>query len=168
MIAMLRAAQNAALTFWRMRDARERRFLSVAACFIVCTLYYLLLIAPAISGRSQLNKTLPSLHQQVAQLQALANESAELSSKRAAPFPEMTTASLAQSLTTHGLKATSLTVSEQTAQLRMDSVSFTQTLGLLDELRQNMRVNVVDAKFTALSETDSIDATLTLQQAGKQ
>lgn len=154
--------------FWSMRDARERKLLTLCACLIVGALYYLLLIAPAISGRTRLNHELPALHQQVAQLQALANEAADLKSKGATPVAPLSQDSLAMTLSAHGLKAKSLNISEQTAQLAMDNVSYTQTLALLDIIKQTMRIDVVDAKFTLLDKVDMVNASLTLHQAGMQ
>ena len=152
--------------FWSMRDARERKLLTLCVCLIVGTLYYLLLIAPAVTGHARLNHELPALHQQVAQLQALANQAADLKSKEASPVAPLSQDSLAMALSAHGLKAKSLNISEQTTQLAMENVSYTQALALLDTLKQTMRIDVVDAKFTLLDKVDMINASLTLHQSG--
>ncbi len=163
----LSALRNMAVSFWSMRDAGERRLLLACACFVFATLYYLLLIAPAITARTRLSRELPTLHQQVAQLQAVANEAADLNSKHSNAVPNMSADKLASALVTHGLKAKSLNVTEQNALLTMEKVSYAQTLALLDELKQTLRVDVLDAKFTVLEQADMIDASLTLHQAGK-
>lgn len=152
--------------FWAVRDARERKLLTLCACLIVGTLYYLLLIAPAITGRTRLNHELPALHSQFAQLQALANEAEDLKNKGTTQVAPLTQDSLAMALVAHGLKANSLNISDRYAQLAMDNVSYTQTLALLDTLKHTMRIDVVDAKFTLLDKVDMIDANLTLHQAG--
>jgi general secretion pathway protein M len=167
MRAKFNALRDTALSFWSMRDARERRLLLICACFIFATLYYLLLIAPAITARTRLNRELPVLHQQVAQLQAVANEVVDLNNKRSDAVPDMNADNLARALVAHGLKAKSLNVTEQNALLTMEKVSYAQTLALLDELKQTLRVDVIDAKFTTLEKADMVDASLTLHQAGK-
>lgn len=153
--------------FWSLRDARERRLLALCAGLIVAALYYLLLIAPAIQARARLARELPVLHQQVAQLQALSNVAAELNNKAATPVAALTRDSLAMALAAHGLQAKRLDVSDQTVQLALEDVSYTRTLALLAALKQDMRVQVVAARFNALEKADRMDATLTLQQAGQ-
>ncbi len=57
--------------FWAARDARERAMLAVAALVVTFGLAYALLIDPALSGRERLNKDLPELRRQVAQMQSI-------------------------------------------------------------------------------------------------
>jgi general secretion pathway protein M len=164
----LNKAQHAAQNFWALRDARERRLLTLTAIVIICVLYYVLLIAPALAGRTRLNKELLSLHQQVAQLQALSGEAAELSSKAATPLAKMSSETLNKLLATHGLQAKSVNVTGDAIQLRLENVSYSQTLSLLDELQQTARISVSAAEITALTQADMIDASVTLLQAGGQ
>ena len=58
--------------FWEARIERERQFLIAAAIFFVLILLYLIAIEPALTGREEIRKSLPMLHQQAAQMQQMA------------------------------------------------------------------------------------------------
>lgn len=160
-------AQQYVAAFWALRDARERKLLLVSAAVIAAALYYLLLIAPALAGREQLAKNLPSLRAQVAQLQALSGEAAGLAEKTGTSVAAMTKETLNASLAAHGLKAQSASVTGEVAQIQLAGVSFTRTLDWLLELQKTARVSVGDAKITPLTQPDQIDAIFTLHQSGQ-
>jgi len=149
--------------FWAARDARERAMLAAAALVVTIALVYLLLIAPALSGRVQLNKNLPILRQQVAQMQALSNEAATLSGKSAAPSVAMSKENLEAALARHGLKPQSVTLTGDFAKVQLASVSFAGTLNWLDEMQRTALLSVVDANIVALGQPDMINATVTLR-----
>ena len=52
--------------FWDERQGRERQYIIAAVIVVVFTLVYLIGIDPALTGREELNKSLPTLHQQAA------------------------------------------------------------------------------------------------------
>ena len=160
-------ARQYVAAFWALRDARERKLLLVSAAVIAAALYYLLLIAPALAGREQLTKNLPSLRAQVAQLQALSGEAAGLAEKTGTSVAAMTKETLNASLAAHGLKAQSASVTGEVAQIQLAGVSFTRTLDWLLELQKTARVSVGDAKITPLTQPDQIDAIFTLHQSGQ-
>jgi general secretion pathway protein M len=160
-------SQQAANAFWLMRDARERKLLSLATVVIVTTIFYLLLIAPALGGRERLNKALPLLHEQVAQMQALSSAASSLTSKTAAPVSIMTKEMLTAALSAHGLKASSVSMMNEAAQLHLQAVSFAQTLAYLDDLQKSARISVSEAKITVLAQPDQVDASFTLHQSGQ-
>lgn len=161
---ILAKLQQAASTFWMMREARERRLLLIAAAFIIATLYYLLLVAPAISARELHNKDLPQLREQVAQMQALSGEAASLSSLAPGTIPAMSSETLTTSLAAHGLKAGSINVIGETAQLQLSGASFSNTLGWLQDLQLSSRISVSATKITPLAKPDQVDASFTLHQ----
>jgi len=150
--------------FWTVRDARERIMLTAAAAVIVLALTHTLLIAPPLSGRAQLNKNLPVLRQQVAQLQTLSKEAASLSEKPAPTVPAITIEDIEASLARKGLKPQSATLSNSHVQIKLASASFENTLGWLNEMQQTAQLSVVDANIVALSKPDMVDATVTLRQ----
>ena len=160
-------AQQYVAAFWALRDARERKLLLVSAAVIAAVLYYLLLIAPALAGREQLAKNLPSLREQVAQLQALSGEAAGLAEKTGTSVAAMTKETLNATLAAHGLKAQSTSVTGGIAQIQLSGVSFARTLDWLLELQKTARVSVGDAKITPLTQPDQIDAIFTLHQSGQ-
>ena len=150
--------------FWAARDARERAMLVVAALAGTLGLVYLWLIDPGLAGRDQLNKDLPVLRRQVAQMQLLSKESAELSGKSAAPLIPMSKEKIETDLARNGLKAQSVLLTGDYAKVQLAAVSFGGTLNWLDALQKSSRVAVVEANIVALAQADSVNATFTLHQ----
>jgi general secretion pathway protein M len=166
MNARLNAVLQLLGVFWAAREARERRMLLLAASVILAAAGYLLLIAPALSGREKLRATLPPLREQVAQLQTLSSIAMNLAAVTDTPPAAMTKETLTRTLVAHNLKVQSLSVTAETAQVTLVGASFAQTLRWLDELQKSSRVNVSAAKITALAQPDQVDASFTLQQTG--
>lgn len=162
--------------FWAARDARERAMLSAAAAVAGLGLIYALLIDPALAGREQLNKNLPLLRQQVAQLQELSKEAAALSQKpaqpragnSAAPSSAMSRENIEAALARNGIKPKSVTLSGGFAKVQLAAVSFAGTLNWLDDMQKTARLSVADANIVALAQPDMIDATLTLRKSGNE
>jgi general secretion pathway protein M len=157
--------------FWMARNARERAMLAVAALVIAFSLAYVLLIAPALAGREQLNKNLPKLRQQVAWMQALSKEATTLSGKATLSASGSPTAPLAISkeaidatLARNGLKAQNVMLTGDFVKIQFASVSFSGTLHSLDDMQKNTLLFVVDANIVALAQPDMINATFTLHQ----
>lgn len=153
--------------FWAARDARERAMLSAAAGVLLLGLYYVLLIDPALTGREQLNKNLPVLRQQAAQLQALSREAAALSGKTAAPPVAMSREIIEAALARKGLKAQSVTLTGDFAKVQFAAVSFSGTLDWLEDMQRTAMLSVADANIVALAIPDMADATITLRQQRK-
>lgn len=157
--------------FWMARNARERAMLAVAALVVAFSLAYILLIAPALVGRDQLNKNLPKLRQQVAWMQALSKEATTLSGKAALSASGSSTTPLAVSrevidttLARNGLKAQNVMLTGDFVKIQFASVSFSGTLHSLDDMQKNALLFVVDANIVALAQPDMINATFTLHQ----
>ncbi len=161
---LLNQARQSLAAFWTARDARERAMLAVAALAVTLGLIYALLIDPALSGRAQLNKNLPVLRQQVAQLQALAKEAAVLSGKSAAPLIAMSKENIEAALARNGLKPQSMVLTSDFAKVQLAAVSFAETLNWLDEMQKTALLSVVDANIVALEKPDMVNATFTLRQ----
>jgi len=150
--------------FLAARDAREQTMLAVAALAVTFGLAYALLIDPALAGRSQLNKNLPVLRQQVAQMQALSKETAALSGKSAAPLITMSKENIDAALARNGLKPQSVMLTGDYVKVQFAAVSFAGTLNWLDDIQKNALISVVDANIVALAQPDMVNATLTLRQ----
>jgi general secretion pathway protein M len=160
----LGAAGQSFSTFWAARDARERKMLSAMFVVVLVGVVYGLLINPALSGRDQLNKDLPVLRQQAAQLQSMAREVTGLASQNRPPVAPMAREGLESTLAAKGLKAENLAVSGEIAKVQLSTVSFSALLQWLDEIQKSALVSVVDANIVALPQPDSVNATLTLRQ----
>jgi general secretion pathway protein M len=165
-LTRLLARSRLSLTeFWAMRDAREHAMLSAAAAVVTFGLIYALLIAPAMTGRELLNKDLPLLRQQVAQLQALAKQAETLSGKPAPAAAAISRENIEAALARSGLRPQSVISTGDYTKVQLAAVSFAGTLTWLEEMQKTALLFVVDAEIVALAQADKVDATLTLRQA---
>jgi general secretion pathway protein M len=162
--ALLDKFRQSFLEFWAARDARERTMLEVAALAMTFGLTYALLIDPAMAGRDQLNKNLPLLRQQAAQMQALSNEASALSGKAAVPLITMSQKNIETTLARNGLKPQSVILTGDYAKVQLAAASFAGTLNWLDDMQKNALISVVDADIVAQAQPDMINATLTLRR----
>lgn len=154
--------------FWAARGARERAMLAIAAAVAAFGAIYALLIDPALTGRSQLGKSLPVLRQQAAQMQALSKEAAALSGKAAPQAAAISMESIEAALARHGLKPKSVALTGDIARVQLAAASFSGTLNWLDDMQKTALLSVADANIVALAQPGMIDATLTLRQRGNE
>ena len=162
--ALMLQSRQTFLEFWAARDARERAMLAIAALVVAFGLVYALLVGPALSGRDSLNKNLPLLRQQVAQMQTLSKQAAALSIKPAAPLAAMSKENIEAALARNGLKPQSLLLTGDFAKVQLASVSFSATMDWLDDMQQTALLSVADANIVALPKPDMVNATFTLRQ----
>ena len=155
-------------SFWAARNAREQKILAAGALTAGFGLAYALLINPALAGREKLNSDLPMLRQQVAQMQALSKEAGSLSAKNASNTIRMSRENIEAALARNGLQPQSVMLSGDYAKVQLASVSFAGMLNCLDDMQKNMQVTVADAKIVALDKPGMVNASLTLQQPGKE
>ncbi|MDY7576370.1 type II secretion system protein GspM [Actimicrobium sp. CCI2.3] len=160
----IQGARESAATFWNDRSAQERKQLLVISSVLLLTLLYLLLIAPALSGREQLRNSLPELRQKAAEMQQLSRDAAALSANIAPPPPLLSKEIMDTSLATRGLKPQSVVVSEDVVRIQLSSVSFAALVDWLGEVQKTVRLSVIDANITAQTASDTVNATLTLRQ----
>ena len=153
-----------ALSYWIARTDQERKFLTVGGAVAALALLYLVFLDPALEGRAELRRSLPSLRQQAAQLQALASEAQALAGTPAPAVTPMTREGLTASMATRGLTAASLAMTGEYAKIELKAVSFANLMAWLDTQRRENRVLVQDAAFTAQTALGQVDATLTLRQ----
>ncbi len=156
--------RDAVSAFWNDRSVRERKQLLLMAVVTVLALLYLLLVAPALSGRAQLRKSLPELRQKSADMQQLVREAAMLSASVAPPPILLSKENVDTTLGAHGLKAQSIVVTEDVVRIQLNAASFSSTIDWLDDVQKTARLSVIDAGIVALPAADSVNATLTLRQ----
>jgi general secretion pathway protein M len=157
--------------YWLARTDQERRMLSIGAAAAVVALVYSVFIDPALSGRARLQKDLPQLRQQAAQLQAMARDAGELSRQPAQQVTPMTKESLTASLTALGMTPQSASITGEFARIQLTGVSFANLVSWLDAQRRESRISVQEATVTAQTPAGQVDATLSLRQdagAGQQ
>lgn len=151
---------------WHARTEQERKFLVVGAGVVLGALVYMLFIGPAVTGRAQLEKALPQLRQDAAQLRSMAVEAGELSRQPPAQGTPMSREGLTASLTAMGLTPQSVTMTGEFAKVQLSAVPFASLVGWLDGQRREGRISVQEASISAQSDSGGgkVDATLTLRQ----
>ena len=155
---------ESASVFWQARNERERSILISGAAALLLFLLYAILFAPALSGRAALNKRLPEMRQQLAEMQSLAKQASEFTGATA-PDPEpVTQDSVTASLTAHGMKPQNLTVTSDLVHLQINPVAYSSLMDWIGEQQRDSRLTVVDANIVALAQTDSVNASVTLRQ----
>jgi len=147
--------------FWEARIERERQFLIAAAIFFVLILLYLIAIEPALTGREEIRKSLPMLHQQAAQMQQMAQELASLPS--AENRHEVTRETIEAGMANNGLKAQTLSVSDGVVRAQFNSTTMSALQAWLLEVQKSSGLFADEVKITGL-EGGAISASLTLRQ----
>jgi general secretion pathway protein M len=149
---------------WLARTEQERKFLAIGGALAALALVYALFVAPAVAGRAQLEKTLPQMRQDAAQMRSMALEAGDLARQPVLQVAPMTRESVAASLAAVSITPGSLAVTGDTARLQLSGVSFANLVGWLDAQRRESRISVQQAAFTAQDQAGQVDATLTLRQ----
>jgi general secretion pathway protein M len=149
---------------WMARTEQERKFLTIGGAAVLGALVYILFISPAVTGRAQLEKSLPQLRQDAAQLRSMAIEAGELSRQPPAAGAPMSREGLTASLTLLGLTAQSVTMTGEFAKVQFSAVPFASLVTWLDGQRRDGRISVQDANISAQGEGGKVDATVTLRQ----
>ncbi|MBB3121876.1 type II secretion system protein GspM [Pseudoduganella violacea] len=152
--------------FWNARTEQERKLLTIGGAVVGLALFYVLLVDPALSGRAKLNKELPELRQQAAELQALAVEAAALNGQPSVPPAPMSRESINTSLQARGLTAQNVMVTGEYAKLEFKGVAFAGLVTWLDAMRRENQLTVQETTVTAQSTAGMVDAAVTLHQSG--
>jgi general secretion pathway protein M len=162
--SVLGALRDAFSAFWEERNVRERNMLLMAAVAILLALVYLFLLEPALNGRERLQKTLPELRQQAAEMQVLARQMAAAGANRSAPAAPVTKEIVDRALERRGLTAQNALVSGELVRLQFNSASFAAITGWLEEMQRTYRLSVTEASVEATPVVDMVNATLSLRQ----
>lgn len=157
-------ARERAAAYWVARTEQERRYLTAGIVVVTLALVYMGLIEPAVEGRAQLQRSLPELRQQAAQLAGMADQARALAGQAPAPVTPMTRDSLLASLTARGITPGSLTLTGEFARLQVSGVSFANLVAWLDAQRRENRIAVQEGTFSAQDPVGQVDANLTLRQ----
>jgi general secretion pathway protein M len=159
------AVRDAATAFWMQREPRERRILAGGGAILALVLIYLLFWEPAFDGRRKIEKALPEMRSQLAEMETLGQEARGLSAITATPVPHGNDLqdALNASLTAHGLKATRMAFSGESVQVQLDKVPFGAVAEWLQEVKQAQRMKVIDAGIKYVGATALVNVTATLQ-----
>jgi general secretion pathway protein M len=152
---------NSFTHFWEARQQRERQYLLLAAVFFVLMLLYLIAIEPALSGREELKKSLPVLHQQAAQMQQYAQQFSALPSTD--NRHEISRELIETSMSRQGLKAQTLSVNDSVVRAQFASVAMSSLQSWLLEMQKNSSLFVDEIKLSGL-DGGMVSVNLVLRQ----
>lgn len=148
--------------FWDERQERERKYIMAASVTLLILLVYLIGIDPALTGESELSKSLPTLQQQAVEMQQMAKELAAL--PRPENLNEVSRDSIETSLTKSNLKPQSLSVVDGVVRAQISSTSLAALQTWLLDVQKSSGLFVEDIKITALEE-GLVSVTFTLRQS---
>lgn len=153
-----------AAAWWSARSEQEQRMLSIGGAVVALGLVWGVLVDPALSGRARLQKELPQLNQQVAELQALAGEATQLAAQPVAQPQPLSKDGVAARLQASGLTTQNLAVTGDYIKVEFKGVPFAGLVTWLDAMRREQRVTVQEGGVTQQGPAGQVDANLTLRQ----
>ncbi len=156
-------ARIAEYRFWQTRTPRERGILMAGGALLLLLLIWLLLVDPALDGRTRWQKDLPALRADYAQMQALAQQISAAPPPATASTPP-DRASIERSLNDAGLKPQSLNVSDALVSARFNDVSFSALTDWLQRAQRESRLVVSEASVSARERVDRVDAQVSLKR----
>ena len=153
--------------FWDGRTEREKQLLTWGGLVLAVVVGWSVLWEPASEGRAQLRDTLPALQRQLAQMTAEADEARSLSGAAASITPGGLALknAIVSSLAEHGLTGAQVQMVGVSAQVQLKNVSFADWTGWLNDVRRQLKVQVVDARVSALKADGQVDVSASLQPA---
>jgi general secretion pathway protein M len=157
-----------AAAWWGARTEQEQRMLSIGGAVVALGLVWGVLVDPALSGRARLEKELPQLNQQVAELQALAGEATQLAAQPPVQPQPLSKDGVAARLQASGLATQTLAVTGDYIKVEFKGVPFAALVAWLDAMRREQRVTVQEGQVTQQGPAGQVDASLTLRQEAAQ
>jgi general secretion pathway protein M len=149
--------------FWNARSERDRQILTVVTLLVIFVTIYLIAIEPALTGRDELRKSLPILHQQAAEMQHMAQELASIPS--ADSRHEVDRDLVETEFSSNGLKAQTLSVNDGIVRAQFSSATMSSLQTCLLDLQKSSGLFADEVKITGL-DGGMVSASFTLRQAG--
>ncbi|AOZ04411.1 type II secretion system protein M [Cupriavidus malaysiensis] len=151
--------------FWSARNPREQWILAGGAAVLLAVAGYSLLWEPAADASARLARSLPQQRADLAEMDTLAQEARSLNgSPPPALQGDALTQALQAGLAQQGLKATRLaTNGDGSVQVQLDKVPFGALAAWLQDVRQQQRLKVTDARLSYVGATALVNMTATLQ-----
>ena len=156
-------------SFWQQRNAKERRLLSLTTIVVLLALTYWMFINPALSNKAKLEVSIPQLRLQVSEMAAMSAQYAQIATAMTENIEPVSREVLEASLMRKGVKAQSLSATDDIVRVQIASVGYSVIMEWMLEMQKAARLTVEDAKLTALPEKGQVAVVLTMkQQKGTQ
>jgi len=157
-------------TWWLGLARRERVMTAAAASFVLLALLYLIAIEPAWKARERLGAELPRLRAQVAEVNSLAQEARQLTSRGVAvESAAAAKTALEQSLARANLGGVRVAVlDERRVAVSAGTVPVTQWLTWAEEAARETRLRIAAARISRTSVRAVVDAEATFEIAARQ
>jgi general secretion pathway protein M len=162
-IARLRA-------WWLGLARRERVMTAAAGSFVLLALLYLIAIEPAWKARERLGAELPRLRAQAAEVNSLAQEARQLTSRGAAVESAATAkTALEQSLARANLGGARVAMlDERRVAVSAKAMPVTQWLAWAEEAARESRLRIAAVRISRTSVRAVVDAEATFEIAARQ
>ena len=163
MIARLR-------TWWLGLGRRERAMTAAAASIVLLALLYLIAIEPAWKTRERLGAELPRLREQAAEVNSLAQEIRQLTSRGVAVESAATAkTALEQSLARANLGGVRVAVlDERRVAVSAGTVPVTQWLAWAEEAARESRLRIAAVRISRTAVRAVVDAEATFEIAARR
>lgn len=151
-------------SFWQQRNAKERRLLSLTTIVVLLALTYWMFINPALSNKAKLEVSIPQLRLQVSEMAAMSAQYAQIATAMTENIEPVSREVLEASLMRKGVKAQSLSATDDIVRVQIGSVAYSVIMEWMLEMQKAARLTVEDAKLTALPEKGQVAVVLTMKQ----
>lgn len=151
-------------SFWQQRNAKERRLLSLTTIVVLLALTYWMFINPALSNKAKLEVSIPQLRLQVSEMAAMSAQYAQIATAMNENIEPVSREVLEASLMRKGVKAQSLSATDDIVRVQIGSVAYSVIMEWMLEMQKAARLTVEDAKLTALPEKGQVAVVLTMKQ----
>ena len=163
MIARLRA-------WWLGLARRERMMTAAAGSFVLLVLFYLIAIEPAWKARARLGVEMPRLRAQAAEINSLAQEAKQLTSRGVAvESAAAAKTALEQSLSRANLGGVRVSMlDERRVSVSAVAVPVTQWLAWAEEAARESRLRIAAVRISRTPVRAVVDAEATFEIAARQ
>lgn len=155
------------LGFWTARSKQEQFWLKLGSVVILAGSIYGVLIAPTWTARIHLTQTLPTLRQQLSQLQTVLKEADSIRTQNLDIPSEKTVLSkeaLEQLFSSKNVPAESVTVLEHQVKVQWASVPFSGLINGLSTAQKMFALSVEDAVIHPTEKKGWVNASITLRR----
>ena len=162
--SMINIMVHSFASFWQQRNAKERRLLSMATVIVLLALIYWIFINPALTNKAKLEASIPQLRLQVSEMAAMSAQYAQIATAMTENIEPVSREVLEASLLRKGIKAQSMTASDDIVRVQISSVAYSVIMEWMLEMQKAARLTVEEAKLTALPEKGQVGVVLTMKQ----